>query len=215
MNNTTKASLGATVVLLVIALVIAVQNMTELKSVRQAVKDRDNFIAGLELQLAHEKEMNRKLVMRPQAPPAEAVVKVSPAIEERFAALEQELMVKAAEIAAQEEEKKMLVERVEQQEIVREKELTDVQRKIRDAASIGEVANVQDELGFAVINAGKAAGIEPNMQFAIRRNVFIVGKVQVESVEDANSCIVNIVQGSVQPGLKIQPGDTVIAYPIY
>ena len=53
------------------------------------------------------------------------------------------------------------------------------------------------------------------MQFAIRRNVFIVGKVTVESVEDANSSIVNIVQGSVQPGLKIKPGDTVIAYPIY
>ena len=41
------------------------------------------------------------------------------------------------------------------------------------------------------------------------------GKVFVDSVEDANSSIVNIVQGSVQPGLKIEPGDTVIAFPIY
>ncbi len=28
-------------------------------------------------------------------------------------------------------------------------------RKIRDAASIGEVSQVQEEFGFAVINAGK------------------------------------------------------------
>ncbi len=104
----------------------------------------------------------------------------------------------------------------EKQEIVREKELTDVQKKIRDAASIGEISNVQDELGFAVINAGKNKGIEPRMQFAIRRNVFIVGKVTVDSVADGgDSSIVNIVQGSVQPGLKIKAGDTVIAYPIY
>ena len=143
------------------------------------------------------------------------MVQTSPALEQRLTALEQELQNKAIELAAQEEEKNMLVERVQKQEIVREQELTEVQKKIRDAASIGEVSHVQDDLGFAVINAGKSAGIEPQMQFAIRRDVFIVGKVLVDSVEDANSSIVNIVQGSVQPGLKIQPGDTVIAFPIY
>jgi len=215
MNTTTKASLGFTVILLVVALIFAVQNMTELKSVRGAVEDRDARIAELDRQLAHEREIYKTLVARTETVPAPAVVETSPALEQRLTALEQELQNKAIEIAAQEEEKQMLVERVQSQEIVREKELTDVQRQIRDAASIGEVSHVQDDLGFAVINAGKNAGIEPQMQFAIRRDVFIVGKVFVDSVEDADSSIVNIVQGSVQPGLKIQAGDTVIAYPIY
>jgi hypothetical protein len=219
MNTTTKASLGVTVILLVIALVIAVQNMSELKSARKAVDDRDEAIAARDAEigrlgqaLAHEQAMNQKLVMRQTAP---AVVGTSPALEQRLNALELELQTKAIEIAAQEEEKKMLVERVEKQEIVRESELTEVQKKIRDAASIGEVAQVHDDAGFAIINAGRSAGIEPKMQFAIRRNVFIVGKVLVDHVEDADTSIVNIVQGSVQPGLKIQPGDTVIAFPIY
>ena len=95
-----------------------------------------------------------------------------------------------------------------------EKELTTEQRKIRDAASIGEVNQVQVEAGFAVISAGKKANIEPGIRFAIRRDTFIVGKVEVTTSEDDYS-IVDIVQGSVQPGQKIKPGDTVIAYPIY
>ena len=215
MNNTTKASLGATVILLVVALVIAVQNMTELKSARKAVTDRDAEIVRLSTQLQHEREMNQKLVMRPPVAATPAVVQTSPALEERLSALEMELKAKEADLARQEAEKDMLVERVEKREIVREKNLTEEQRKIRDAASIGKIVNVQEGLGFAIIDAGKAKGVEANMQFAIRRNVFIVGKVLVERVEDANSSVVNIVQGSVQPGLKIQPGDTVIAYPIY
>ncbi|MGI9240285.1 MAG: hypothetical protein ACR2RV_05760 [Verrucomicrobiales bacterium] len=215
MNTTTKASLGFTVILLVVALVIAVQNMTELKSVRADVEDRDMRIAELDQQLAHEREVYKTLVARTQAAPAPVVVNTSPALEQRLTALELELQNKAIELAAQEEEKQMLVERVQEKEMVREQELTDVQRKIRDAASIGEISHVQGDLGFAVINAGKSSGIEPQMQFAVRRDVFIVGKVLVDSVEDANSSIVNIVQGSVQPGLKIERGDTVIAFPIY
>ena len=49
MNTTTKFSLGATVVLLVIALIIAVQNMTELKSAHQLVaahKDEIDRLRG-------------------------------------------------------------------------------------------------------------------------------------------------------------------------
>lgn len=215
MNTTTKASLGATVVLLGIALVVAVQNMSELKSARQAVEDRDAEISRLSDQLAHEREMNQKLVMRPQLPDTPAVAQVSSALEERFNALEMELQKKSKELADQELEKQLIVERVEKREVIREENLTDVQRKIRDAASIGEVTNVRGDLGFAVINAGKSKGIEPQMQFAIRRDVVIVGKVLVDSVQDANSAIVNIVQGSVQPGQEIKAGDTVIAFPIY
>ncbi|MFT5857818.1 MAG: hypothetical protein ACI8XO_005080 [Verrucomicrobiales bacterium] len=215
MNTTTKASLVFTVILLVVSLIFAVQNMTELKTTREAMVDRDTEIARLSGLLTHEQEMNQRLVMRPQIQPQPVAQTTTSAIEKRFEALEAELDIKQELINAQEAEKEMLVERVEKQEIVREKELTDVQRRIRDAASIGEVSQVQEEFGFAVINAGKEDGIEPQMQFAIRRNVFIVGKVTVESVEGDESSIVNIVQGSVQPGLKIQPGDTVIAFPIY
>ena len=122
MNTTTKASLVFTVVLLVISLIFAVQNMTELKTTRQAVVDRDSEIVRLSQMLGHEQEMNRRLVMRPQAPAPTPVVQTSKAIEDRFAALEAEVKNKASEIAAQELEKQMLVERVEKNEIVREKE---------------------------------------------------------------------------------------------
>jgi hypothetical protein len=210
MNTTTKASLGVTVILLVISLIIAVQNMSELKSTRQAVVDRDAEIGRLNGLLAHEQDMNQKLVLRPLA----SATKASPALEARLNALEMELQNKTAEIAVQEEEKNMLVERVQKQEIVREKELTEIQKRIRDASSIGEVSEVQDQAGFAVISAGKDVNVEPGTRYAIRRNVFIVGKVEVTTAED-NYSIVDIVPGSVQPGLKIQKGDTVISYPVY
>lgn len=217
MNTTTKASLGATVILLVVALVVAVQNMSELKSARGKVADLDARIEDLKGQVEHERQVYKDLLTRTKAQPAPAVAvaSASPELEEKYDALQLEIARKTAEIEAQKEEKKLLVERVENKEIVSEENLTEVQRKIRDAASIGEISAVQDELGFAVITAGTKAGIEPGIQFAIRRDVVIVGKVMVDSVEDANSSIVNIVQGSVQPGQKIQPGDTVIAFPIY
>lgn len=214
MNTTTKASLGVTVVLLVVSLVIAVQNMTELKSSRAKVVDLEAQIALQKGLIEHEQLMNQKLVMR-SAVAAPAVAQMSAAMEQRMAAIEAEMTIKAEEIKRHEQEKAILVDRVEKREIIREENLTDVQRKIRDAASIGEVLNVQGELGFAVISAGKSKGVEPQMQFAIRRDIQIVGKVSVESVADANSSIVNIVQGSVQPGQEIKPGDTVIAFPIY
>ena len=72
MNTTTKASLGFTVILLVVALIFAVQNMTELKSVRKAVEDRDARIALLDQQLAHERDVYKTLVERTQKPQAPA-----------------------------------------------------------------------------------------------------------------------------------------------
>ena len=138
------------------------------------------------------------------------------ALEAKIAAIERELESNQLDQVKVEAETDMLAAAVEAKqnaELEREKNLSDAQRKIRDAASIGEVNQVEAEAGFAVINAGKKANIEPGIQFAIRRDTFIVGKVEVTTSEEDYS-IVNIVQGSVQPGQKIQPGDTVIAFPV-
>lgn len=221
MNTTTKFSLGATVVLLVIALIIAVQNMTELKSAHQRVADHEKEIGRLTTELSkrdaailYERDMNRKLIARSAVP---AVAPVSAALEAKIAAIERELEASQLDHGKVAAEADMLAARVEakqEAELIRENNLSDDQRKIRDAASIGEVNQVEAEAGFAVINAGTKANIEPGIQFAIRRDTFIVGKVEVTTSEDDYS-IVNIVQGSVQPGQKIQPGDTVIAFPVY
>ena len=221
MNTTTKFSLGATVVLLVIALIIAVQNMTELKSAHQRVADHAEEITRLRTELAkrdsdvlYERDMNRKLIARSAVP---APAPVPAALEAKIAAIERELESNQLDQVKVEAETDMLAAAVEAKqnaELEREKNLSDAQRKIRDAASIGEVNQVEAEAGFAVINAGKKANIEPGIQFAIRRDTFIVGKVEVTTSEEDYS-IVNIVQGSVQPGQKIQPGDTVIAFPVY
>lgn len=223
MNTITKFSLGATVLLLVAALIIAVQNMTELKSARQAVIDRDQHIERLEIDnerlaatVAHEQGMNKTLIARLTAQ-AQAAPVAATIVEDRLARIEQELQNKKIEIAAQAAEQEMLVERVEQKqqaELEKERNLTVEQRKIRDAQAIGTVSEVQQEAGFAVIDAGKQLNVEPGIRFAIRRDTFIVGKVEVTSVEEGYS-IVDIVTGSVQPGQPIKPGDAVIAYPVY
>ncbi len=223
MNTITKFSLGATVLLLVAALIFAVQNMSELKSARQAVVDRDVEIKrlGAELErldntIAHEQGMNRNLMARLNAESAAPPASMK-AMQEKMAKLEAEMANEKIELAAQAAEQEMLVERVEkkqQEELVKEASLTADQRKIRDAQAIGTVTEVQDQAGFAVITAGKKLNVEPGIRFAIRRDTFIVGKVQVSTSEETYS-IVDIVPGSVQPGQPIKPGDSVIAYPVY
>jgi len=214
MNTTTKASLGATVILLVLALVIAVQNMTELKTTRAKVADLNDQKLSLQASLDRETKKNDELMMRVINPPAPAVAAPSPDLMRKIAQLEEGLLQAQVDQVAQAKEKQMLIDRVQDKEIVREKNLTPMQRRIRDAASIGLVEEVVEEGGFTVISAGRKQNVEEGIQFAIRRDVKIVGRVEVSSlVEGENKSIASIVQGSVQPGDGIRKGDTVIMYP--
>ena len=92
-------------------------------------------------------------------------------------------------------------------------DLTPMQQQVKNSGALGKVEHYNGEWAFAVLDFGGDTGVEPGDIFAIRREHFVVAQVKVSEVKDGQT-IANLVSGTLQQGMKIQPGDEVIQKPM-
>lgn len=121
----------------------------------------------------------------------------------------------AADIEAVKAERAQLTETIAEKLKKKEDELTPLQKKIREAPAIAKVVAVKEALGFVVIDAGSAKGIEKGSRFNIRRDKFIVAEVEIDEVVDSSNSIGNIDIDKKPPGINIREGDEIIGYPVF
>jgi hypothetical protein len=94
-----------------------------------------------------------------------------------------------------------------------ESDLTPMQRKVKNAGSIGVVEHYDSEWAFVVIGAGTEAGVEEGDRFAVRRSHYVVCSVEVSEVKEGQA-IANLVPGSLDPGMEVLAGDEIIHSPL-
>jgi len=73
----------------------------------------------------------------------------------------------------------------------------------------GTVLAVNQAYNFVVLNLGNRQGLEPNAEMMVLREGTIIGKIRISSVEPATA-IADILGNSLERGVQVQPGDTVI-----
>ena len=90
-----------------------------------------------------------------------------------------------------------------------------VERKDSRAARIGRnamearVTAVNHDWGFLVIGAGSNSGFSPQTSLLVKRNGRLIGKVNPSAIEPTQT-IAEIDLKALSPGVRIQPGDSVI-----
>ena len=215
MDKLTKSILGITVMVTVIGVVCIMSLVMKLSEEQNKTTDligqinEQNATRQDDRVSAVEKQMN------------DALAKQQKENDKRITQLREE--IKATSNAAAKDLEAVKAERAQLSETiaksVREKkeaeELTPLQKKIREAPAIAKVSDVNEGLGFVVINAGSSKGIEEGSRFNIRRDKFIVAEVEIDKVVDADSSIGNIDSSKKPPGISIRKGDEIIGYPIF
>lgn len=88
------------------------------------------------------------------------------------------------------------------------------ERKARDTAGgrmgvRGTVLAVNQVYNFVVLNLGGRQGVEANSEMLVLRSGTLIGRIRISSVEPSTA-IGDIVSGSLERGVQVQPGDTVI-----
>jgi hypothetical protein len=213
MDNLTKGALGATILLMVGAMAFAVSNASKNKDL-----EADKIALQQQLQAGNKQRADNEL-----AAMARRMDDNQRKSEEQLAALRREMATTAAtssaEFQIQEAERLALqvtiAEKVRMEDDALEQTLNPLQKKIRDATAVGKVTHVNQDLGFVVIGAGSAGGIQEGARFNIRRKMFIVAEIEISSVENERESVANIDLSKLSPGLTIKPGDEVIGHPIY
>jgi hypothetical protein len=95
-------------------------------------------------------------------------------------------------------------------------------RKRRETASVqrerssryragvhGSVLAYNQAYNFVVLNLGARNGVEPNSEMLVLRDGTLIGKIRISSVEPATA-IGDIITNSLERGVQVQPGDSVI-----
>jgi hypothetical protein len=80
---------------------------------------------------------------------------------------------------------------------------------IAKAGVRGTVLAVNQAYNFVVLNLGGRQGVEPNAEMLVLRGGTLIGKIRVSSVEPSTA-IGDIITSSLERGVQVQPGDTVI-----
>lgn len=88
------------------------------------------------------------------------------------------------------------------------------EKKAREAAGgrlgvRGTVLAVNQAYNFVVLNLGGRQGVEANSEMLVLRSGTLIGRIRISSVEPS-SAIGDIITGSLDRGVQVQPGDTVI-----
>jgi outer membrane murein-binding lipoprotein Lpp len=210
--DTMKLLLGATIALLLGALVVSWQNMKE--GVSNTPRDE---IARLEKQVRELRAEQDKLqIERMQQQRGDAISSVSEMesmklqIEESRRALEELEAQKLRDKKVAQDEEGLLAQR--------NLEKTDGElrraRMISEALLIGKITNyVEDEYGgFAIFDVTMPEQVQVGTTVAIRRKTGILGHLKVSQVE-AGEAVANPLPGFGQ--LKPEPGDELILPPPY
>ncbi len=73
----------------------------------------------------------------------------------------------------------------------------------------GTILAVNQAYNFVVLNLGGRQGVEPNAEMLVMRDGTLIGKIRISSVEPSTA-IGDVVSGSLERGVQVQPGDTVV-----
>ncbi len=93
------------------------------------------------------------------------------------------------------------------------RELTPMQQKVKNAGAIGAVVHFDAQWAFVVVGVGSERGIKVGDSFAVRRDHFVIARVEISEVKEGQS-IANLVPDSLEPGMVIQSGDEIIHNPL-
>ncbi len=88
--------------------------------------------------------------------------------------------------------------------------LTPLQKQLLGMPAVARVIDVQQDQGFAVIDAGKNKQLEAGMKFDVRRKDGLVGRVIVGESVDVNESVVDIDISASLPGVSIEVGDELV-----
>lgn len=88
--------------------------------------------------------------------------------------------------------------------------LTPLQKRVKEAPSLGKVQDFVAEHGFVTFNVVEDSGLKPGMKFDLRRDAAVVGRITIEAVE-GKEVIANLDPKSVPAGVAVQKGDDIIS----
>jgi hypothetical protein len=129
----------------------------------------------------------------------------------------------ATELQAQLDEARQLLESAEREKAFLSDKLSAVQdrsvklqeeKKSRENSGgrlgvRGTVLAVNQAYNFVVLNLGGRQGVEANSEMLVLRSGTLIGKIRISSVEPSTA-IGDIISSSLERGVQVQPGDTVI-----
>ncbi len=172
---------------------------TELAALNTRITESTAKITELESQLA--------AAAANTSQPAEA-----PAAD--VAQLEAKLKELEGQVAAAEEEKKILTEKVTSAQQEADNLRSAEQKRVGSIMAQGLQGRVEaynPAYNFVVLNIGDRQGAVANAEMVVTRGGNMIGKIRIASVYPTNS-VADVVRGTVPQGIQIQPGDRVI-YP--
>jgi hypothetical protein len=103
--------------------------------------------------------------------------------------------------------KSLATKQAEVARLVSRKEARDT--RISRNAMEARVTAVDHDWGIVVIGAGSNSGFTPQTTLLVKRDGRLIGKINPSAIEPTQT-IAEIDQKSLSPGVRIQPGDTVI-----
>lgn len=133
----------------------------------------------------------------------------------KLADLEAQVGELKTQLAAAEEEKKILIAKLETEQAVAEnlrQSERNRQNRLMAKSLEGTVLAYNPAWNFVVLNIGDRNGVVSNAEFLVTRGTQMVGRVKVSSVEPSTS-IADVVPSSLVAGTQIQPGDRIIVPP--
>lgn len=83
-------------------------------------------------------------------------------------------------------------------------------RGVVDTDFTAKVAHSYSDWGFVVLNKGNIGGVFANADLEVKRGKNVIAKLKVRDVEP-NSCVADLVKGSLSEGDNIRTGDLVVA----
>lgn len=88
--------------------------------------------------------------------------------------------------------------------------LTPLQRRVKEAPSIGKVKEVVLDQGFVTLDAGTKHNVQKGTKFDLRREAAVVGRITVTDADEAEA-VADLDPKSVPAGVTVQAGDEVIS----
>ena len=201
MNMTTKATLGVTIVLLIVAMILSLKNYSD------------------------KKELFEKLasLQQPAQPAAPAPSPAAPTdlisdldrrlreMEDRAASIAK-MQLELEDAKQNVIETKIVADIVEDRQKKQEESLSPMALKIKATPAIGKIIGTSADWGFITVDAGSESGLQSGMKGAVRRDHYIIAQVVVD-ITEPNRATANI-SGVVAEGMQIMEGDDLIAYPV-
>lgn len=89
-------------------------------------------------------------------------------------------------------------------------ELTPLQKRVKEAPSLGKIQDYVAEHGFVTFQVVSDSGLKPGMQFDLRRDSSVVGRIKIDIIEGTD-VIANVDPKSVPAGVTVQKGDEIIS----